>query len=640
MHSSDLEPRGHSSKPSSKGDSNEKGFSTIYLSTPPKDEGLTLASKLRAVAKGKAKAQGHDPKLVMQEATLWLNALQESMEEMANLTPQQQANLTQLKEKAKTATKEYATDPAKVSKTNWAAASLMYWLSFAPGKIVTNTVAGALTAVQMTREASFAPWINTLGVPLIQVLFAEPLGGARRNDGQSYTSPDGAAYSNYQTAHALLIRAWIEGNREDIKKYKGIMGQITEDLIKREQKLYADGTRRIPLALTSGATSTANVGTIAPVDWARLRSFLADEVPIHTFSLLNGITGSVSLLWPTLMPAAWARAPDAGAHVLMGNLAMVWMFDAQNRLRKIVQGASLSHGADEEVLAIKRAEPAERLRIWTEQKAALSAMANELRTVVHALQALINKPPNDSTKKRAEKRLLEAEEIQRMSNLYLVAIDDLQARAQRDTENWSTGTTRICGTFTNTMSSFMGETDKQPVKWLDGSPIVVRNLSKVLGYTAALAPAAVHAMMLAQRLLEPNVPGHDTDAPHNTTLPGMHAATPGDYVMASTVALTAICGWTMRNLVCVPAFEHMIHASIGLGTQVVQQCTALCKGEADEAPKIGNTMADPDKTSSSGRDEVGAIKVYGDVVVNMEEINARSQDTSSSAKGSPSSSKT
>lgn len=320
-------------------------------------------------------------------ARRWIEDLMARMESLASLTDQELADLAALKHTAATATRLAVASRARLGRTSLVAATAMYWLSFGPGKIASNAVAAALIASGLPQAAVYAPWTNVMLVPFIQVLFAEPVGGAYRADGQSYASPDGAAYVNYQTAHALLVRAWLEGSTDDMNKYRKIMGEIVDGVIEREGKLDDAGHPR--MSLVSGASKPernehgiAKDATADPalsvMSHARWRAFLADEVPVHTFSLLNGISGGVSLLWPGLVGAAWAKLPDAALHVLLGTVAMVWMFEGQNHLRRDLQAGSVAHGSDKDILALKQAEPQERLKLWQARKAEAQAALAEL----------------------------------------------------------------------------------------------------------------------------------------------------------------------------------------------------------------------------------------------------------------------
>ena len=520
------------------------------------------------------------------------------------MSDQQLDEIAQLKAAAKEATKPIKASKGALRKTSVLAASVMYWLSFGPGKLITNTVSGSLVAAGFPMAATYAPWVNAMGVPFIQVAFAEPFGGAYRGDGQSYQSPDGAAYANYQTALALMCRAWLEGNQDDIDKYNAILGKIVDSVIDREKKAQEAGKK--PMYWTSGKDKPERdeKGLIKdpgndPAFWvmwyARWRSFLSDEIPIHTFSILNGFSGAASMAWPKLMGPALARIPDAGAHVILGTLAMISMFEGQNIWRRDLQNASLAHGADKEVLALKRAAPHRQLEIWTQRMTQLAGYNKEIDALRSSLSDLTRTlPEGDKRLDSIAACLGELDGVQRELHLRMETVYQFNEKAKHEADAWKSVKDRAEATAKGTMNAYLGEPNKQPVPWLDGSPLAVRNVAKLFGYMAALAPSAIQAMMLAQMLLVPNTPGanhtapqpsgwNDTLVPGNTTLTGgTHEVTTLEWVMASTVALNAIVGWTGRTLYCVPAFEFLIHGTIGAAKGAAKKaasCVRATRGE-------------------------------------------------------------
>jgi hypothetical protein len=568
-------------------------------------DGAELAQRLRALAKGATDGPLAIPASDLALARHWIGNLLERMDTLSNLTDQELADLAALKHTAATATRLAVASRAKLGRTSLVAASAMYWLSFGPGKIASNAVAASLIASGLPQAAAFAPWTNVLLVPVIQVLFAEPVGGAYRADGQSYASPDGVAYVNYQTAHALMIRAWIEGQQGDMRKYQKIMGEIVDGVIEREGKLDDAGHPR--MSLVSGASKPERdehgIARVAATDpagmvmsHARWRAFLADEVPVHTFTLLNGISGGVSLLWPGLVGAAWAKLPDAALHVLLGTVAMVWMFEGQNNLRRDLQAASVAHGSDKDILALKRAEPEQRQQLWETRKSQAKSALAELRSLRESLRALIQRSaPGDPNRAQAREQLDLLDRTVRELELRLSDIRKARGRAERATQAWASSRHRAETAVTRTLSSYSGEHDKQPVKWLDGSPVVVRNISRLFGYMGVLSPSAAQNMLLSL-MLSADAPAHGPEWPAwsnstvpqpmgwntthlsgNTTDPAHPASVNvAAFAMASTVALTAIVGWTGRSLYAVPAFEHLLHGVIGVANRIGSTASALC----------------------------------------------------------------
>ena len=577
-------------------------------------DGAELAQRLKALAKDEANGPPAIPASDLALARNWIEDLLDRMDTLSSLTDQELADLAALKHTAATATRLAVASRAKLGRTSLVAASAMYWLSFGPGKIASNAVAASLIASGLPQAAAYAPWTNVLLVPVIQVLFAEPVGGAYRADGQSYASPDGVAYVNYQTAHALMIRAWIEGKSGDMAKYQKIMGEIVDGVIDREGKLDDAGHPR--MSVISGASKPERdehgIATVAAADpagtvmsHARWRAFLADEVPVHTFTLLNGISGGVSLLWPGLVGPAWAKLPEAALHVLLGTVAMVWMFESQNNLRRDVQAASVAHGADKDILALKRAEPEQRQQLWATRKAQAKSALAELRSLRESLQALIKRSvAGDPNRAQAREQLDLLDRTVRELELRLSDIRKAHGRAERATQAWASSRQRAETAVSRTLSSYVGEHDKQPVQWLDGTPVIVRNLSKLFGYMGVLSPSAAQSMLLSLMLSAaapststvPQSTGwNTTHTPGNATDGHIDGASAVQFAIASPVALTAIVGWTARSLYAVPAFEHLFHGVIGAANRIASTTSALCGVARPAGASAGREVEMPDE---------------------------------------------
>lgn len=69
--------------------------------------------------------------------------------------------------------------------------------------------------------------------------------------------------------------------------------------------------------------------------------------------------------------------------------------------------------------------------------------------------------------------------------------------------------------------------------------------------------------------------------------------------MASTVALTAMVGWTGRSLYAVPAFEHLFHGVIGVVNRIGSTGSALC-GVTRPAATVDLLMEMPREDERSG----------------------------------------
>ena len=537
---------------------------------------------------------------MVNEGAAWVTKLLKQMEAMSALSASAQAtlmtqvpDLATVNEQAKQDTLAREKDLRnRRIRTSTYAAMVMYWLTFGLGKVVGNTYGAAMVACGLPAAALYAPLFTMLGVPFTQVIFGEPYGGAWRSAGVSYGSPDQAAYINYQTAHALYIRAWLEGNPADEEKYRKIMNVIVDGLIKREGGKHADGSSRIPRRLRSNAKAperhddgTVKAGQIDPsravVGAARTRSFITDEIPVHTFTVLNGMSGAANLFWKLGMGGALARVPDMVAHTVLGSIAMISMFEWQNVWRAKYQGVDLSDGGHPAVLQAKKETARMTVDLWRKR-------CTDAFNLIYKIEDMLKRVEeyrathhetdvhwNDMLSYEATLIATHGQLRQSLRTILAAA-----KRSRKELNNLETRNARANQAAKRIMSSMVGES-AAPEPWLDGAPLQIRSVARVLGYMTVLATTTSQAILLGMSLMEYDQ--HRTDAMgqaamNNTTLVSeplnIIGLTPDQMAIAtftaSTVAANAIVGWTAKTLYGLPLWEYGIHGAAGIATRAIK----------------------------------------------------------------------
>jgi hypothetical protein len=242
------------------------------------------------------------------------------------------------------------------------ASSCMYLVTFFLGKWLTASTGIGLAFSGPAGSAALAALVNALVVPLTQALAGDPMGGALRNFGPSVASEDSRQYAAFMTAHALYMRAHIAGTHSALApQFAMEMDRAINAVVWREQGKPGTVTEK-PLRIASGVDPIISpFQPKAAVDAALraspytkaqrykvvasmlARILVSDELPVHTFTLLNGVTGYLNTLWPAIFGVsgngpAISRAIDAAAHTGAGFFAMYYMFLLQDWIRPMVQG--------------------------------------------------------------------------------------------------------------------------------------------------------------------------------------------------------------------------------------------------------------------------------------------------------------
>jgi hypothetical protein len=568
-----------------------------------------------------------DPQGMVNEGLAWVTQLMVQMEALSRISDETQgeliAKVPSLDEANALAKQETLAHEKALSARRWRtsmyAALVMYWLTFGLGKVVGNSFGAVMVAAGMPAASVYAPMFTMLGVPFMQVIFGEPYGGSLRGAGVSYGSPDQAAYINYQTAHALQVRAWIEGNPADIEKYRKIMNGIVDALIKREKDKKPDGGSRIPKRLRSNASvpERHDDGTVKPghtdpsravIGAARTRSFITDEVPVHTFTVLNGMSGAAGLFWKLFMGSSVTRVPDMVAHTLLGSIAMVSMFEWQNVWRAKYQGVPLSDGGHPAVLNAKREAARVTLALWRERCWDAMALIKKIEDMRGRIEVYLTTHDDtdvhwaaiqsyDATLNASHRQLRDS----------LKGILAAARRAKKKLDGLDTRGARANQLARLTIKSMVGES-ASPEPWLDGAPMTIRSISRVLGYITVLGPSAAQAILLGMSLME-----YDRqleDARRLAASQNMVLAEDGLNVLglssdlaavalatASTVATNAIVSWTAKTLYGLPMWEFGIHGIAGIAKRAMKE-TRKCLGLApdtalEHAPEAGEDIENP-----------------------------------------------
>ncbi len=586
---------------------------TLAQTSPPlsKRERYGLSSSLGHSGPGSSKPMSpridimmvptpRDSHGMVNDGAAWVTKLLKQMEAMSALSTEAQADLMTkvpdlaiVNEQAKQDTLAREKDLRnRRFRTSTYAAMVMYWLTFGLGKVVGNTYGAAMVACGLPAAAVYAPLFTMLGVPFTQVVFGEPYGGAWRNAGVSYGSPDQAAYINYQTAHALYIHAWLEGNPADEEKYRKIMNGIVDKLIEREGGKHADGSSRIPKRLRSNAKvperhddGTVKAGQIDPsravVGAARTRSFITDEIPVHTFTVLNGMSGAANVFWKLGMGSALARVPDMVAHTVLGSIAMISMFEWQNVWRAKYQGVDLSDGGHPAVLQAKKETARMTVELWRKRCTDAIALIRKIEDVLKLAQEYrathheTDVHWNDILSYEATLLATHGQLRQSLKTILAAA-----KRSRNELNELTTRNARANKAAKRIMSSMVGESAAAE-PWLDGAPLQIRSVARVFGYMTVLATSTSQAILLGMSLMEYDQNRTDAMAQaamHNTTLVSeplnFIGLTPDQMAIAtftaSTVAANAIVGWTAKTLYGLPLWEYGIHGVAGVATRAIK----------------------------------------------------------------------
>jgi hypothetical protein len=195
-----------------------------------------------------------------------------------------------------------------------------------------------------------------------------------------------------------------------------------------------------------------------------------------------------------------------------------------------------------------------------------------------------------------------------------------KARTQDDIRALTTATGAISRMVLDTCRVVTGRTAHTAgTSWTDGSPSVVRGVSKYLAYVSALTPVTVMSIATS-RAIGTSLEGAkaisalvansarsaglaNLGAPAASAVQARYADSakswippvmPNDVTLSSveieaalkpyaaasgTTAMVAILGWNTRNVLFDPLYQHVIHAGIGLVERLAASCAPACTSQ-------------------------------------------------------------
>lgn len=519
------------------------------------------------------------------------------------------------------------------------ASTLMYLATFFLGRWLTTATGCGILLSGAGGQVALAVLVNNLVVPLTQAMLGDPMGASLRNYGPNVPSEDSRQYANFMTAHALYVRSCISGIRPTEYDPLVEMDRIVNEVAWREQgrpglddneptakgTWFPSGVKPIihPKQPADLVTQTLKATPYSSSDRARVvskmlaRIIVSDELPVHTFTFFNGVTGMLGNLWPTLFGAtsnglAVSRVVDSAMHTLAGTFAMFVMFQMQDILRPRVQSAQRVDPTDEEYLKLKQKPCAPVVLAAGNKEDALNEVADALARLRLQLQDAQNAMDRDS-KDWDRLSLLEIK-VKELGKRYKKKITQFQAEGEtaiKDARMLDSAGNKLARGVLDTWRAFSGRTPKSANQsWIDGSPSVVRAFSKYLSYASALVPSTVMSIEVSRGIgaaysatkqhvadqlnsavaksgpltsaypsqykgeTQVWTPPHPVVNPSDVILtPEQIAAAHNPYLTVSAFnAGVAIVGWNLRNVAFDPMYQHIIHAGIGLAERAGSIC--------------------------------------------------------------------
>ena len=522
------------------------------------------------------------------------------------------------------------------------ASSCMYLVTFFLGKWLTATTGIGLVFTGPAGNVALSALVNALVVPLTQAAAGDPMGAALRNFGPNVASEDARQYAAFMTAHALHMRALIGRAHPALApKFAMEMDRAINAVVWREQGRPGTVTGK-PLPIASGvdpiidpaqAKDAVDAALMASpytrtqrykvVSCMLARILLSDELPVHTFTLLNGVTGYLNTLWPAMFGLssggqAISRVVDAAAHTGAGFFAMYFMFLLQDLLRPMVQGVGPSDPTDEayrndqlEPLLLEHSQDGSRLANAFMVQEALMKLEGRLKKALRAKDL-----PEGVARSRLGELLTQCRDLCRQ---YEELRDDVHKHrdgVEEDIRALTSCTGAMARTLLETGRVMSGRTGRvSGPMWTDGTPSVVRGVSKYLGYVTALVPAtvmsiatsrAIGASVEAAKVLAANAANVASGANTGVSAGGVGPAAQAWYADApkywiqpvqpdevnltqeqiadamkphaaasGTTAMVAILGWNLRNVLFDPLYQHVLHGGIGVVERLAASCAPV-----------------------------------------------------------------
>lgn len=524
---------------------------------------------------------------------------------------------------------------------SFGASSCMYLVTFFLGKWLTATTGIGLVFTGPAGNVALSALVNALVVPLTQAAAGDPMGAALRSFGPNVASEDARQYAAFMTAHALHMRALIGRAHPALApKFAMEMDRAINAVVWREQGRPGTVTGK-PLPIASGvdpiidpaqAKDAVDAALMASpytrtqrykvVSFMLARILLSDELPVHTFTLLNGVTGYLNTLWPAMFGLsssgqAISRVVDAAAHTGAGFFAMYFMFLLQDLLRPMVQGVGPIDPTDEayrddqlEPLLLEHSQDDSRLTNAFLVHEALRKLKGRLKKALRAKDL-----PEGVARSRLEALLKQCRELCQQYQELQRDVRQHRKGVEEDIYALTSRTGAMARMLLETGRVMSGGTGRvSGPMWTDGTPSVVRGVSKYLGYVTALVPAtvmsiatsrAIGASLEAAKVLAANAAsGPSTVAPRavagiaasasnacyadaptywvqvspdevNLTQAQIAEAMKPHAAASGTTAMVAILGWNLRNVLFDPLYQHVLHGGIGVVERLAASCAPV-----------------------------------------------------------------
>jgi hypothetical protein len=465
----------------------------------------------------------------------------------------------------------------KLLATNMTAGATGYLTSFFWGKL--------FSSLSVLLGGSRGAWVFPLVAGPLNVLLSEPVVGAIKMQGAFHPSPDGAAYTDYNTASARLAKANYLNDTDAINHWTLAIAKIVDSVIDREQKhptmWFRSGVEK-PERNEHGYVLDADGGvdkkfdelTEKVISGARIRSFMSDEMPFTHYLVNYLLSGAMQPFWQQTFSPPVAMAIDVSLSAFLGMLSGAQTGLTQDLMREFIQKAPLKDlsinikGAKMAIAAAKRDECLDRLN---KVKACEAILAEKLLKIkAHA----------NTSDSEFDDRIKKAEDELSMAKAMRKTIDREYAKARRKHDLHAARHHR-CGTAVGiAVNSYLGE-KSDPPQPLQGRRAINRVIAKALAtplalvftplYTSVFIPAVLHAASSRTSPFDiaanQPMPGYNFTSNENETWQSLNAAATTkhqhDMLMLSMTlnalsGIPLIVGYICRNQYIAPVIEKGI----------------------------------------------------------------------------------
>lgn len=469
----------------------------------------------------------------------------------------------------------------KIIFTNMAGGAAGFLTSFFWGKLFSSLAVFGL--------GSRGAWAFPLVAGPLNVLLSEPVVGAIKMQGAFHTSPDGAAYTDYNTASARLAKANYLNDTDAINHWTLAIAKIVDAVIDREQKhptmWFRSGVEKPErnahgFALDADGRVDKNFDALAEkvISGARKRSFVSDELPFTHYLINYLFSGMLPPFLQSKFSPPVAMAIDVGVSAFLGTLSGAQTGMMQDLMRQFVQRAPLKDlsinikGAKMAMAAARRDECLDRLNKVKACEAILTEKLLKIKAKVYG-----NDIKNDA---ECSEQIKRAEDELSLAKAMRKTIDREYAKARRKHDLHAARRHR-CGTAVGiAVNSYLGE-KSDPPQPLQGRRAINRVIAKTLAtplalvftplYTSVVVPAILSAVSSAHS--PPGMAANYSVPNNNFTLNGTDVWQSPDPVAGNhealdmqplAMALSAlfgvplIVGYVCRNQFIAPAIEKGI----------------------------------------------------------------------------------